>query len=268
MAKILITGATGYIGVHVVKRLHENGHSLRCIVRKTPCLLKELNVDLRLVRDFHALDISDWVDLMEGCDLVIHLAWVAGDSNYLNCENNLLFLETSLRMMRASSQSGIKRFVATGTCLEYENSPRALDITSPLTFHPLYTSCKRSLHQVAEAFYRQTQIEFAWYRIFFVYGGDNEPERKLYKKITECYRTNTPLIIPINDPIRDFIPVDVAASMICQKALASDGVGVHNICTGVGHSISQFARSIVGSSLKIIPNHELIDERPYIVGAP
>ena len=129
--RIFVTGATGFIGSHLVKRLSKTGHELYCLVRKTSDVikLKELNVNL-VVGDL--TDKNSMLAGMAGCDWLAHLAgayefWYRDKKVYADV--NI----TGMRnVMESALESGIKKVVSVSTAAVYGNAKWPITEETPV----------------------------------------------------------------------------------------------------------------------------------------
>src|SRR3954471_7147368 len=118
--RVLVTGGSGFIGAHCIKRLHQDGHAVRTTVRS---LSRERDVR-DLVGDAGALDIvaadltadAGWAQAVAGCDYVLHVAspFPLGQPKH---EDELIVpaRDGALRVLRAAREAGVRRVVLTSS---------------------------------------------------------------------------------------------------------------------------------------------------------
>ena len=150
MTRFLVTGATGFIGSAVMRRLAADGHEA-----------------IALTADLLAEELPDLSS--SGATHCVHAAWYTDHADYLTHEINREWMAASLRLAEAFPG----RFVGLGTCLEYDVASAAgpLGEDSPERPDTLYARCKLDLLEALAA----RGSDFAWARIFFVYGpGDRD----------------------------------------------------------------------------------------------
>ena len=231
--RLLITGATGFIGSHVAAQAAKGEWDVHTD-----------RVDL--------LDPAQSAGLMARLrpTHLIHLAWFVEPSLYWWSPENLRWVEASAHLLRAFAQHGGERFVGVGTSAEYDwNSGVLREGTTPLEPATLYGASKKKLAEQARAICEASGVSGAWARLFLVYGQGEPASRFVPKAILSGLTGNT---IRCLDPVeRDFIDVrDVAGSLL---ALAGSSVeGAVNVGTGKATSLLQVAQ-LVGANVELVP---------------
>lgn len=231
--RLLITGATGFIGSHVAAQAADGEWEVHT-------------------------DRVDLLDPAQSAGLIarlrpthlIHLAWFVEPSLYWSSPENLRWVEASAHLVDAFAKHGGERFVGVGTSAEYDWSCGVLhEGATPLEPATLYGASKKQLAEQARAICEQSGVSGAWARLFLVYGP-GEPASRFVPKAILSGLTGSP--ISCLDPVeRDFINVrDVAGALL---ALAGSAVeGAVNIGTGKATSLLQVAQ-LVGASVEIVP---------------
>ena len=171
MSRVLLTGATGFIGRHTLIALSKAGHDVHAVARHRG--------PERAGVTWHE------ADLLAGCavvgevepEILVHLAWYAEHGRFWTSPENLRWVAASLELLRTFADAGGQRVVMAGTCAEYEWSRAVYHEDSPLRPSTLYGAAKHGLHTVAAAYCEQMRIELAWGRLFFLYGPHEARER-------------------------------------------------------------------------------------------
>lgn len=230
MKKILVTGATGFIGSVTLKFLLQKGYEVHAVSSREK--EKSSNNDIH----WHYVDLMN-LSKIKGLFLkvrpthLLHLAWYAVPGKYANAEENLLWIQSSVEMLKNFKEFGGERIVFAGTCFEYDLNYGYLneDIT-PSKPNTLYGICKYSFENIAWNYCIKNQLSFACGRIFYLYGEKENPQRiipyvinnLLHNKIVSCSHGNQ---------IRDFLNVyDVASAF--TEIIDSDLEGIVNIGSG------------------------------------
>jgi nucleoside-diphosphate-sugar epimerase len=243
--KVLVTGASGFIGSHVTRTLVERGHKVIVLAMPGDCMwrLHDIKGAYEIIRgtfqDEKSLSeqLSNWKP--EGC---IHLAWYAEPGKYLESLENLSALQGSLNLLRILSECGCEQFVGAGTCAEYEMRSSPLKETDPLKPETLYARSKLSFEMLGERLSSQFGIDFSWGRIFYLFGPQEDPRRLVPAAINklmcgESFATTE------GKQIRDYLHViDIAnaLTLMVEKRVG----GVFNICSGEPVSIKYILETI------------------------
>jgi nucleoside-diphosphate-sugar epimerase len=239
--RILLTGASGFVGQHTLAALSAYSDDIHAVSRRHPSARGRYR--------WHEADLlsegaADQLIAEVKPDCVLHLAWCVEHGKFWTDPVNLDWVSATLRLARASVESGVSRFVATGTCYEY-NWPDAGDCdehTTPLSPHFLYDTSKNCLRGLLDSFFAQSGVSFAWARLFFLYGPDEAPTR-LVSSLARALAAGVPADCSRGLAVRDFMDVrDVGRAL---AALATgDLAGPVNIATGRGVSIADIARML------------------------
>lgn len=242
MKKILVTGARGFVGRHTLPYLLKKGFEVHGVGREP----KPDDVDSNV--HWHTCDLLDTashstlINAIQPTHL-LHLAWYAVPGKYWTSPQNFYWTQATLSLARHFQESGGRRLVAAGTCAEYDWSHELCsEGKTPLKPSSPYTICKNAARELLSLYSEQTDVSFAWGRIFFVYGP-HEPVSKLVSSVILSLKEGKPAPCSHGEQIRDFIYVEDVASAFSDLA-DSDFSGPINICSGAGISIKQIVKHI------------------------
>jgi len=262
--KVLVTGAGGFIGSHLVERLVEAGASVRAFVRYNsradPGLLRmaspETVSQLELVggdlRDLDAIRKA-----VEGRDFVFHLgALISIPYSYLHpvevAESNLM---GTLNVLMACRDLGVQRLIHTSTSEVYGTALTAMiDETHPLQGQSPYSASKIGADKLAESFYCAYELPVVTVRPFNTYGPRQSARAVIPTIITQAIARNT-IYLGSTNTIRDFTYVDDTVNGFLCAAMAKDVEGsTFNLGTGDEISIGDLSERIiqkVGTQVKV-----------------
>jgi nucleoside-diphosphate-sugar epimerase len=243
MKRVLLTGATGFIGKHAIAPLLERGYEVHA-VSTSPRESEELKNLYWHRADLLCARQTEEVLANVRPTHLLHFAWYVEHGKFWSSLENFRWVEASLALLRGFQSQGGRRVVMAGTCAEYDwNSKEDFSETeTPLIPRMTYGVCKNSLRILAEEFARSSGLSFAWGRIFFLYGEDEPPNRLipsvvrslLKKELAECTHGNQ---------VRDFLYVkDVADAFVALLDSAVEG-GV-NIASGEPKTIRAVVETI------------------------
>ena len=154
--KVFVTGGNGFIGSRVVRRLHADGHEVRCLVRETS---KTHRIDM-VPFERHIGDVRDVDSLaagMEGCDGVIHLASISSWDQIRSPIMRVVVIDGTRNVLEAAKRSGGLRTVFVSTCAAINGTkgPEIMDETTPFTLDPktyIYAGAKHEAEAICSEY--------------------------------------------------------------------------------------------------------------------
>jgi nucleoside-diphosphate-sugar epimerase len=236
--RVLLTGATGFIGREVVRPLRAAGAEIHTLGRSDPGIpgVSHHRVDL-LGHDLDAVRAL-------GATHLIHLAWYPERAFWIAPEN-LDWVAASARLVRAFAAGGGRRALVAGSCAEYAWGPARLDeAASPIAPSSLYGSAKASLHAQLAKDAPELGLSLAWARIFFPYGPLERPQR-LLGTLLAAMRSGERAHFSGGYQRRDFIHVEDAAAAIVA-ILAAPIEGAVNVASGGAVEVRRFVEIAAG----------------------
>lgn len=261
MSRVLLTGATGFVGRHALAELARDGHEVHAVARTVGPAAAGVT--------WHALDLLD--DGAPGAALIgelepevfVHLAWYAAHGKFWTSTENVRWVECSLALLRAFAAAGGRRAVIAGTCAEYDWANERLDEDAPLRPATLYGASKHALHTLAQAFCEQVDVELAWGRLFFLYGPDEDPARFVSSIVLALLRGEPASMTP-GTQRRDFLHTADAGAAFAALA-ASDVCGPVNVASGEALALRELAEAI---AVRIDGGELRVGARPLAPGDP
>jgi dTDP-6-deoxy-L-talose 4-dehydrogenase (NAD+) len=231
---VLLTGAAGFIGAHVVRGLIARGDEVLALVRpSTPLRRIEAVIDRIRVVTAALEDTARLEAVLKDFQpqVTVHLAWYARPEDYLNAVANLESLAVTSAFVERAFRFGCRKVIGLGTSLEYAASNalrRESDAVDPVS---LYASCKLGAWFVCRALARQHGAEVVWGRLFHVHGFGEDAAR-LIPAVARSLAAGKPFDLSPGLQVRDHLHVsDVAAAII---RLMDPGItGIVNVCSGV-----------------------------------
>ena len=240
--KVLLTGASGFLGRHVLAALDHRAIATVATGRHRPVDLGDrafIEMDLLSAGDLEA-QVRD-----SGATHLLHLAWYVEHGRYWSSTLNLRWVEASTRLVEACCQAGFQGMVLAGTCAEYDWSyGTCREDATPLHSSNLYGTCKDAARQAAMEICAQHQIPCAWGRVFLPFGAGESPQRLIPALIDVFRGRRLPFGIDAS-AARDFLHAsDVAEGFL--TLLVEQAAGDYNICSGspvqVGFLACELAR--------------------------
>jgi nucleoside-diphosphate-sugar epimerase len=243
--RILLTGATGFIGAPVARELVARGDEVHAFA--VPGDAGRTRLEGVRVR-WHEADLMDLAAVECGIEqaapeVLVHLAWYAVPTDYLHHERNYDLVAASVRLAQRAIDMGCKRLVAAGTCFEYDLSKSApLTESSPTAPFTVYGACKHALFEMLVQLAAARRVSFAWPRFFFLHGP-NEPATRLVPAVARALLAGERARVSSGDQVRDFLHVDDAARAVAA-IVRSELVGAVNVGSGAPTRVRDVVEAI------------------------
>lgn len=247
----LITGAAGFIGSHLTRRLVHNGNDVHVLVRSTSDLFRIADLKDRV--KVHTADVTDAsavTSVIEAVrpDGVFHLAAsnirrgvTAGDKDVVNV--NILGVRN---LLEALKNHVYRFFIQTGSFLEYGVSNRPVRETDRCEPSELYSVTKLAATRYGQAVAKRAGKPIVGFRIFTPYGPAIQPKRLVCEVISHALK-NEPIDLTVPDVSRDFIFVEDLVNLLIEASQkANDCKGhVFNAGSGVSTPLKDFLDAVV-----------------------
>lgn len=240
--KVLVTGATGFIGNYVVKELLGNNCQVVASSRDEQKASKFTWFEKVTYIPFDLERLDDGIDYYKYFGqpaITIHLAW-EGLPNYrasfheeINLPRNYSFLTNLIR-------NGLSDLTVAGTCFEYGMQEGCLKEDMPVLPDNPYGKAKDTLRRRLEDFKVNHPFSLKWVRLFYMYGKGQNPNSLLSQLDRALANGEQVFNMSGGEQIRDFLPVEKVAENIVSIALQRNIDGIINNCSGNPVTVKQF----------------------------
>ena len=228
--KIAVTGASGFIGGHVLLALQHRDVEVVAVTRDAT-RIKGVSDAVPIMEMDISNPSSDSFEQMGQPDVLIHLAW-DGLPNYKSLHHFETELPRQYHFLKNMIEAGLPSLLVVGTCFEYgmQSGSLAADIlTRP---NNPYGYAKDALRKQLEFLQSVTHFNLTWGRLFYMYG-EGQPSTSLYPQLKEAVLRGDKIFnMSGGEQLRDYLPVEDVAHQITQLALAQQDIGAINICSG------------------------------------
>ncbi|HWK05335.1 MAG TPA: NAD(P)-dependent oxidoreductase [Puia sp.] len=248
MQKILVTGATGFIGNYVVRELLDAGYRVVASsshaerARAQPWFGK---VDHYIPFDLGNFDpATDLYQLFGKPDGLLHLAW-EGLPNYrapFHLESNL---PRQIAFLKNLVRHGLKDMTITGTCFEYGMQNGCLYETLPADPQNPYGQAKDRLRLSLEELQLDSPFVLKWVRLFYMYGAGQSPN-SLFSQLTKALNNQDKVFnMSGGEQVRDFLPVAMVAKYLVSIAGQQKITGIINCCSGQPVTVREWVEELL-----------------------
>ena len=226
--KVAVTGASGFIGRHVVAELVRQDADVVAVARRT-----DVTWDGRVLPV--TLDIleapADVFDRLGRPDILIHLAW-GGLPNYRSLHHFETELPAHYRFLKGMVEAGLTTLLVADTCFEYGMQSGCLGEDQPPRPDNPYGYAKDCLRQQLQFLQQTHPFALVWPRLFYLYG-EGQASNSLYPQLRSAALRGEPVFnMSGGEQLRDYLPVGNVARYIVTLAMQRQEIGVVNLCSG------------------------------------
>ena len=255
---VLVTGAGGYIGRHVVTELLERGLRVKALD------LRMDGVDRRAERisiDLFSGD-PDIYEAMGRPDVVLHMAWRDGFKH--NSPAHLDDLAKHYHLIDNLYAGGLKRLAVMGTMHEVGYWEGAIDESSRCAPASLYGIAKNALREATRLSAAAHDAVFQWIRAYYIVGDDKFGNSIFSKLLAAAEEGRDTFPFTTGKNKYDFISVDELATQIAAIVDQDAVTGIINACTGRPMTLAERVEGyIADNGLNIALDYGAFPDRPY-----
>lgn len=243
MKKVMLTGASGFIGRHTIPFLIKRGFEVHAVHHdREPQTAPTAGLHWH---QCNLLNSSEQMHLLSEVKPthLLHLAWYAVPGKYWMSEENRKWEQASWEVIADFVRRGGRRAVIAGTSAEYDwSTGYCSDKTTPLKPESVYGRCKNDLHNVISQISRETGLSYGWGRVFYLYGPHEYPERLVSSFIRSLIKDEV-MTCRHGNRMLDFLHVQDAASAFVSL-LDSNVTGAVNIASGIPTALKDIVNTI------------------------
>lgn len=253
--KVLVTGAAGFIGGALCRRLLKDPGSGTSVIgidnMRSGDWSRTPEAIVRVERDIAAIDCDEWVDLLDGVEIVFHLAAEKYNSSRSTPSKLLdVNVQATERLFRSCAAAGVGRTVFTSSLYAYgslgPDPMKESDRAEPIT---LYGASKLMGEGILRAIDRDLSLSWNVARLFFIYGPHQFAEGG-YKSVIRVNfermrRGEPPVINGSGDQSLDYVHVEDCVDALLDLAWSATDRKIVNVSSGRGVSIRDLTRRMM-----------------------
>ena len=257
--RVLVTGANGYIGRHVVKAiLDKGGEVIACDILTT-------DVDSRAERlDYNLFNLPEGniYKLLGSPDVCLHMAWRNGFVH--NSPTHIGDLSAHYDFLTRIVDGGLKHLAIMGTMHEVGYWEGAIDENTPCNPISMYGIAKDTLRRAMILFCKQRGCILQWLRCYYILG-DDEKNHSIFAKICQAEIKGEKTFPFTSGMIKyDFIEIDELANQLSAAVMQDRITGIINCCSGIPITLGErVERFIKEHGFKIKLDYGAFPDRPY-----
>ena len=244
MKRVIITGATGFVGANLARRLLREGHEVHLLVRPNHAAwrIEDIRQDVRL----HELQLHDAGAVTRVVseirpEWIFHLAAYGAYSRQIDLEQMVLTnINCTINLVNACLKTGFEAFVNPGSSSEYGFKDHAPAESDPLEPNSHYAVTKAAATMFCRYTAQSRRVHLPTLRLYSVFGPYEDPGRLLPALILRGLKGELP---PLADPdvARDFVYVDdvVEACLLAAKVRTREWGAIYNVGTGVATTLRE-----------------------------
>jgi nucleoside-diphosphate-sugar epimerase len=243
--RVLLTGATGFVGFHCIAPLLRRGFEVIATFNTSPP--PPIDGVRWLSADLLSAGAAESVVREAKASHLLHLAWFVEPGKLISHPDNLAWSAASIDLLKRFHHGGGERCVMGGSCYEYDwRYGYCNEQLTPRQPDTLYGACKHGLAEILLGYCASAGLSGAWGRMFFLYGPRENP-RRLVPAVIQSLLKGEPALSSHGQQVRDYAHVqDVADGLVAL--LDSPARGAYNIATGTETSVSDIARELAAAA--------------------
>lgn len=240
--RVLITGATGFVGRHVVKALQNHGYKLALFVRNVGGALHLKNLDTAFIKGgLGNLDAVKTPIREFNPDVCIHLAWegipdYSADISKSNLDNSINFLNFIVK------ETDCRKVIISGSCFEYGRTEGVCRESDNVQTTSFFSWAKQSIYNYASLICEQSAIDLIWFRIFYVYGPGQRAGSLIPAIINSFNKAKCPDIMSPHNK-NDFVYVEDVARAFQIVTTNKIPSGIYNLGSGISTSVYEVCKT-------------------------
>lgn len=257
--KVLVTGANGYIGRHVVKALLDKGADV------IACDIITNEVDERAERmtlNLFELPESNVYEQLGSPDVCLHMAWRNGFVH--NAPTQIGDLSAHYKFLTAMIDGGLKQLAVMGTMHEVGYWEGAIDENTPCNPISMYGIAKDALRRSMILYSKQKECILQWLRAYYILGDDKKNNSIFCKLLLAAEEGKETFPFTTGKNQYDFITVDELANQLSAAVMQKEVTGIINCCTGKPMSLADRVEQFIKEhNLDIKLEYGAFPDRPY-----
>lgn len=240
--QVIVSGATGFVGQHLVPLLLDNGYDVVAMGRNES-KAREFNWFNKvhfIELDYHYA--KNTFNPKKNASL-IHLAW-QGLPNYKSLFHVEENLPKNYEFIKDLINAGVSKVLVVGTCFEYGFQYGPISATNKTNPANPYALAKDSLRQYLSFLQKEYEFTFQWARLFYMYGKGQNPKSILALLDTAIKNGDAVFNMSGGEQLRDYLSIEEVVNQL-YEIHEKNVNGIYNVCSGMPISIRRLVEERV-----------------------
>jgi nucleoside-diphosphate-sugar epimerase len=240
--RVLLTGASGFVGSHLLARFLRSGeHTVAVVLRpgRAPHRIQHLLGSVEVIAGDLARPeaLADPVSRFAP-ELVLHAAWAMPNTRNRDNTEHADHVSYTVALVKLAHAAGARHFVGLGSQAEYGAAAHRTDEDRPAQPTTLYGTAKLCAGLLAGKLCAALGIRFAWLRLFAAYGPGEDPDW-LIPSMCHAFLAGQRPATTRGEQVWDYLYVEDAAEAVHRVAILPSATGIFNLGSGRGHGIRE-----------------------------
>lgn len=255
--KILITGATGFLGSHIAEELINQGFKVVALKRSTSNIWRcaSFNEKIQWINCDNFIDAEPEI-IKCNPEILIHAAWngvsASTRDNWVEQEKNLFFF---VSLLEIAKKAGVNKIIALGSQAEYGTLEGVVNEDSQCNPNNAYGATKLCTSALLKAFAEQNKIEWYWIRLFSVFGTREEKNWLIPAAINNLLKKKEMALTPCEQKYDYLFTKDFTAGILSVVNNHDNISGIYNMSSGKSIALKDILFFIEN---KLSPKHKLL----------
>ncbi len=254
--RIFLTGATGFVGSHLLPMLLERKHIVAVLIRPDRTF-ECLHHDKKQVTVIYGCleEVNDFADALIDFspNAVLHLGWLGVANQHHGSIDQLKNLQGSLALLKIAHRSGVKHWIALGSQAEYGIHNQVIDETASTLPTTTYGAIKLATLMACKELAGHYGMRFVWLRLFSCYGPGDDGDWFVPFIIKAMLKKKSP-DMTAGEQLWDYLFIRDVVTAICKTVEIPTAEGVFNLGSGQPRSIrdvAEYVRDLIDPSIKL-----------------
>jgi UDP-glucose 4-epimerase len=241
--RVLLTGATGFLGSHLLHRLLDRNHEVGALIQPTSDQTRIADCAGHYRAILGSLDSPEEIQSSVrdfAPQALAHLAWAGVENSTRSATLQFTNIEKSHALVKLAIDAGVRHVLALGSQAEYGPCPHAVDENAATRPATLYGATKVASHHVTRQQCEANSVRCAWMRLFSAYGPQDNPRCLIPHLISKLLKRER-VALTKGEQLWDYIFARDAADAMVAVLECDSAAGIFNLGSGRPQSIRRVA---------------------------